>query len=319
TLRAELKSSGAVEEVADAGGPITTTWSNNGGFSWKGFDPLDDQGFGTMNVSADFGRTVGWKFKDGRDFSRDIASDSAAIVVNEAAAKIMNLENPVGETVHWKNLAWNMDKDFHIVGVIEDMIMNSPFEPVRPSIYLNMGGAGWMYIRIAPAMGTAEALTKIASVFSKVIPDVPFDYKFASDEYATKFATEDNIGRLAVVFTCLAIVISCLGLFGLASFVSEQRTKEIGIRKVLGASVRNLWRMLSQEFVVLIIVACVIAIPLSYYMLSNGIKQYEYRTDIAWWIFAAAAGGALLITILTVSYQAIKAALANPVNSLRSE
>lgn len=319
TLRAELKSSGAVEEVGDAGGPITTTWSNNGGFSWKGFDPLEDQNFGTMNVSADFGRTVGWKFKDGRDFSRDIASDSAAIIVNESAAKIMNLENPVGETVHWKNLAWGMDNDFHIVGVIEDMIMNSPFEPVKPSIYLNMGGAGWMYIRITPEMGTAEALTKIASVFSKVIPDVPFDYKFAAQEYATKFATEDNIGRLAIVFTCLAIVISCLGLFGLASFVSEQRTKEIGIRKVLGASVRNLWRMLSQEFVVLIIVACIIAVPLSYYMLSNGIKQYEYRTEIAWWIFAAAAGGALVITVLTVSYQAIKAALTNPVKSLRSE
>ncbi|MEX1238507.1 MAG: ABC transporter permease [Cyclobacteriaceae bacterium] len=319
TLRAELKGSGAVEEVADAGGPITTTWSNNGGFAWKGFDPLDDQSFGTMNVSADFGRTVGWKFIDGRDFSRDMASDSAAIVLNESAATIMNLENPVGETVHWKNLAWGMDNDFHIVGVIEDMIMNSPFEPVKPSIYLNMGGASWMYIRIVPGMSTAEALPKIASVFNKLIPDVPFDYKFASQEYAAKFATEDNIGRLAIVFTCLAIVISCLGLFGLASFVSEQRTKEIGIRKVLGASVHNLWRMLSQEFIVLIIVACLIAVPLSYYMLSNGINQYEYRTDIAWWIFAAAACGALLITVITVSYQAIKAALSNPVKSLRSE
>ena len=319
TLRTELKSTGAVVEVSDAGGPITTTWSNNGGFSWKGYDPDAEQGFGTMNVSADFGRTVGWRFKDGRDFSRDIASDSSAIVVNESAAKLMNLENPVGETVHWKNLAWNMDKDFHIVGVIEDMIMNSPFEPVKPSIYLNMGGAGWMYIRITPTMGTSEALAKVESVFNKVIPDVPFDYKFASDAYAAKFATEDNIGRLAIVFTVLAIVISCLGLFGLASFVSEQRTKEIGIRKVFGASVRSLWRMLSQEFVVLILLSCVIALPLSYHVLSNGIEQYEYRTDIAWWIFAAAAGGAILITILTVSYQAIKAALANPVKSLRSE
>ena len=148
---------------------------------------------------------------------------------------------------------------------------------------------------------------------------MPFDYKFASDAYAAKFATEDNIGRLAIVFTVLAIVISCLGLFGLASFVSEQRTKEIGIRKVFGASVRSLWRMLSQEFVVLILLSCVIALPLSYHVLSNGIEQYEYRTAIAWWIFAAAAGGAILITILTVSYQAIKAALANPVKSLRSE
>ena len=140
TLRAELKSSGAVEEIADAGGPITTTWSGNGGFSWKGYDPQADNSFSTLNVSADFGTTVGWKVIDGRTFSRDIASDSSAIIINESAAEQMKLENPVGETVHWTNLAWNMDKDFHVVGVIHDMVMNSPFEPVRPAIYLNMGG-----------------------------------------------------------------------------------------------------------------------------------------------------------------------------------
>jgi putative ABC transport system permease protein len=152
-----------------------------------------------------------------------------------------------------------------------------------------------------------------------VIPGAPFDYKFASQEYSAKFSTEDNIGKLAVVFTTLAIIISCLGLFGLASFVAEQRTKEIGIRKVLGASVPNLWRMLSGEFVVLIIVSCIIAVPTSYYFLSNGISGYDYKTEIAWWIFAAASGGALVITLVTVSYQAVRAALANPVNSLRTE
>jgi ABC-type antimicrobial peptide transport system permease subunit len=212
-----------------------------------------------------------------------------------------------------------MDKDFHIVGVIHNMVMDSPFEPVRPAIYLNMGGAGWMYLKINPAMSMAEALPKMEAVFNKVIPGAPFDYKFASEAYATKFSTEDNIGRLAVVFTTLAIIISCLGLFGLASFVAEQRTKEIGVRKVLGASVSNLWRMLSGEFVVLIIVACVIAVPTSYYFLYKGISGYDYRTEIAWWIFAAASGGALVITLATVSFQAIKAALANPVNSLRTE
>ena len=319
TLRAELKSSGSVEEIADAGGPITTTWSGNGGFSWKGYDPQADNSFSTLNVSADFGTTVGWEVVDGRTFSRDIASDSSAIIINESAAEQMKLENPVGETVHWTNLAWNMDKDFHVVGVIHDMVMNSPFEPVRPAIYLNMGGAGWMYLRINPEMSTAEALPKIEATFNKVIPGAPFDYKFASQEYAAKFATEDNIGRLAVVFTTLAIIISCLGLFGLASYVAEQRTKEIGIRKVLGASVPNLWRMLSGEFVALIIVACLIAVPASYYFLYNGISRYDYRTEIAWWIFAAASGGALLITLATVSFQAVKAALANPVNSLRTE
>jgi putative ABC transport system permease protein len=319
TLRTELKSSGAVEEIADAGGPITTTWSGNGGFSWKGYDPNADNSFSTLNVSADFGTTVGWEVIDGRTFSRDIATDSSAIIINESAAKQMNLENPVGEIVHWTNLAWNMDNDLHIVGVIHDLVMNSPFEPVQPAIYLNMGGAGWMYLRINPAMSTAEALPKIQAKFNKVIPDVPLDYKFASQEYANKFATEDNIGRLAVVFTTLAIIISCLGLFGLASFVAEQRTKEIGIRKVLGASVPNLWRMLSGEFLVLIIVACVIAVPVSYYFLYNGISGYDYRTEIAWWIFAVASGGALVITLATVSFQAIKAALTNPVNSLRAE
>ena len=319
TLRAELKSSGAVQEIADAGGPITTTWSGNGGFSWKGYDPDGDHTFNTLNVSADFGTTVGWEVVDGRTFSRDIASDSSAIIINESAAKQMNLENPVGETVHWTNLAWNMDKDFHIVGVVHDLVANSPFEPVRPAIYLNMGGANWLYLRINPEMSAAEALPKIQATFNKVIPSAPFDYKFASQEYAAMFSTEDNIGRLAVVFTTLAIIISCLGLFGLASFVAEQRTKEIGIRKVLGASVPNLWRMLSGEFVVLIIVACVIAVPVSYYFLYNGISRYDYRTEIAWWIFAVASGGALMITLATVSFQAVKAALANPVDSLRTE
>jgi len=319
TLRTELKRSGAVEEIADAGGPITTTWSGNGGFSWKGYDPNGSNDFNTLNVSADFGTTVGWQVIDGRTFARDIASDSSAIIINEAALEQMKLKNPVGETVHWTNLAWNMDKDFHIVGVIHNMVMNSPFEPIRPAIYLNMGGASWMYLRINPAMSTAEALPKIETTFKKVIPGAPFDYKFASQEYAAKFSTEDNIGRLAIVFTTLAIIISCLGLFGLASFVAEQRTKEIGIRKVMGASVPNLWRMLSGEFVVLIIVACVIAVPTSYYFLYNGISGYDYRTEIAWWIFAAASGGALVITLATVSFQAVKAALANPVNSLRTE
>ncbi len=319
TLKEELKRTGVVAQVSEADGPITMIWSNNGGFSWKGYDPLKEFNCGTLKVGPNIGATLGWEFIDGRDFSKDIASDSAGFIINETAAREMNLKNPVGETIHWKNMAWNMDKDFHIVGVIKDMIMESPFTPVRPVIYMNMPRNGWMYIRIDPKTTVAEALPKMEAAFNKVVPDASFDYKFASQEYATKFSTEDNIGRLAVLFTTLAIIISCLGLFGLASFVSEQRTKEIGIRKVLGASVPNLWRMLSGEFVLLIIIACIIAVPVSYYMLNTGIQRYEYRTDIAWWIFAAASAGALVITLLTVSFQAVKAAIANPVNSLRTE
>ncbi len=318
-LRTELKASGAVTEIGESGGMITSVWSNNGGFTHNGRDLDHNRGYGTLTVSHDFGKTVGWQFIDGRDFSKDIASDSSGFVINEAAAKFMEIKNPVGETIHWKNGPWHMDKDFVILGVIKDMIMESPFEPVKPVIYFTMGGNGWLMLRVTPGMPLQEALPKIEKVFNNVIPDIPFDYKFANAEFAAKFSTEDRISKLAAVFAVLAIVISCLGLFGLASFVAEQRTKEIGVRKVLGASVANLWQMLSKEFVILVILSCIIAAPLSYYILYNGIERYEYKTDMGWWIFAAATLGALAITLLTVSYQSIKAALANPVKSLRTE
>ena len=176
-----------------------------------------------------------------------------------------------------------------------------------------------MHMRINPGMSASEALPKIESVFKKIAPAAPFDYKFVDTEYGLKFAAEERIGKLAALFAIFAIFISCLGLFGLASFVAEKRTKEIGIRKVLGASVYNLWRMLSKDFVVLVLISCFVAVPVAYYFLHQWLQQYEYRTEISWWIFAVAIGGSLMITLFTVSFQAIKAALANPVKSLRTE
>lgn len=167
-------------------------------------------------------------------------------------------------------------------------------------------------------MNAQDAMAKIEKVFKKYNPAFPFQASFVDDEFAKKFGNEKRIGTLAAFFAMLAIIISCLGLFGLASFVAEQRTKEIGIRKVLGASVSNLWKMLSRDFVILVVVSCVIAIP-PYYYLNIWLQIYEYRTNIPWWIFATSCFGALIITILTVSFQAIKAALMNPVKSLRTE
>ena len=164
-----------------------------------------------------------------------------------------------------------------------------------------------------------DALVKTEAIFKKQVPSVPFDYKFADTEYGLKFAAEERIGKLASVFATLAILISCLGLFGLASFVAEKRTKEIGVRKVLGATVYNLWKMLSMDFVMLVIISCLIAIPVAWYYLHQWLQKYEYRTEISWWIFPVVIAGALMITIITVSFQAIKAAIANPVKSLRSE
>jgi hypothetical protein len=318
-IRTGLLKTGAVTEVAESGGQVTDIWSSNGGFNWEGKDPAFEASFATLNVSHDFGKTVGWKFTDGRDFDKTIASDSFGFVLNEAAVKYMGITNPVDKTVHWTNRAWGMDNDFRVLGVIKDMIMGSPFEPAQPSIYFVHGYKRMLLARLTPGKSISEALPAVESVFNQLTPEVPFDFKFADDEFAIKFANEERIGRLAALFAGLAIIISCLGLLGLISFVAERRTKEIGIRKVLGASVLSIWHALSREFILLVTISCMIAAPLSWYILKKGLSNYEYRTDIGWWIFALAAFGAIAITLITVSFQAIKAAMVNPVKSLRSE
>ncbi|RIV21322.1 ABC transporter permease [Fibrisoma montanum] len=327
-LRRELKNTGVVAEMSQSMGPVTDVYSGNNGFEWKGKDPRKDESFGTLAVTHEHGKTVGWQFVAGRDFSRKYASDSLGMVINEAAARYMGLANPaadaaVGELVTWR--WWENNKppiQYRILGVIKDMVMESPYEPIIPTVFYikgHNGSVSWINIKIRPEVTASDALFKIEAVFKKLIPSAPFEYKFVDQEYAAKFAAEERIGTLAGFFASLAVLISCLGLFGLASFTAEQRTKEIGIRKILGASVASLWQMLSKDFVVLVIVACLIAIPTAFYSMSGWLQNYTYRTELSWWIFALAGAGALLITLLTVSFQAIKAALMNPVKSLRSE
>lgn len=320
-LRNELKKTGVISEISESMGEVTGLWSNNGGFSWKGVNPNLKQDFGTLAVTTEQGKTVGWQFVQGRDFSRKFAADSSGIVINEAALKFMGLKNPVGEPVRWKFWATNEVMDYTVIGVIKDMVMESPYEPVKPTIYflkgLN-GSVNWINIKIAHT-GTSYSLSKIESVFRRIIPSAPFEYKFADEEYAKKFVAEELLGKLATFFGSLAIFISCLGLFGLISFVAEQRTREIGVRKVLGATVFNLWQLLSKEFVILVSFSFLIASPFAWYFMHEWIQKYSYRTVISWWIFTAAGAGALLIALITVSFQSIKAAIANPVESLRTE
>jgi ABC-type antimicrobial peptide transport system permease subunit len=226
----------------------------------------------------------------------------------------MGIKDPVGMEISWD------DKKFNVVGVVKDIVMDSPYHPVNQAAYfLGYHNVNWINLKLNPAKSTGESISLIESVFKKHIPSAPFDYKFVDQEYALKFAGEERIGKLASVFAGLAILISCLGIFGLASFVAEQRTKEIGIRKVLGASINSLWRMLSKDFVILVFISCLISIPLAYYVLHDWLQRYEYRTEISGWTMALSGLSALVITLLTVSYQAIKAALANPIRSLRSE
>jgi len=317
-LRQELKSKGVIKELAESSSPLTDVWSNNGGYVWEGKDPNLNSDFAAIWVTPEFGKTVGWTFKEGRDFSRDFITDSNALVINEAAVTFMGLKNPVGTRI--RNSYDPEARVYTVIGVINDMLMQSPYEPVKQSFYMiSRGNSNWINIKLNPDKSVASSLATVESVFKKVIPGVPFEYKFADTDFATKFDAENRVGKLATFFTLLAIFISCLGLFGLASFVAEQRTKEIGIRKIVGASVFTLWKLLSKDFVMLVIIACLIAIPLTWYYLNGWLQQYEYRVSIAWWIFIAATAGAVVITLLTVSFQAIKAAVANPVKALRSE
>jgi ABC-type antimicrobial peptide transport system permease subunit len=320
-LRNELLRSGVVFDMSGSMGKVTELASNNNGFSWRGKDLNDEESLGSLAVTYDHGRTVGWQFTAGRDFSRDVANDSSGVVINESAAKYMNLQNPVGETITWK---WR-DKDpklYTIIGVVRDMVMESPYDPVDPTLFfikaLN-GGISCINIRVHPRVAMSQAIPKIEAVFRKIVPAVPFDYSFVDQDYALKFAAEERIGKLAGFFTVLAIFISCLGLFGLASFVAEQRTREIGVRKVLGASVFDVWRLLSKEFVMLVMIALCISGPVAWSFMQSWLENYQYRTEVSWWIVAGTGLLAVFITLLTVSFHAIKAALMNPVRSLRSE
>jgi ABC-type antimicrobial peptide transport system permease subunit len=318
-IQTELTQTGVVSDIAESSSSLTDFNLSNGGFEWRGKDPGFIAEFGTVSVTPQFGKTVGWHFTNGRDFRNDMATDSASIVINEALARILGFENPVGEVVRW-NAGWRSSYNrFTVIGVIKDMVTSSPYAPVKPMVFLLGRHTNWINLRINPDVSLGEALPKIESVFKKVTPNVPFAYEFADQQYALKFADEERVGNLASIFSALAILISCLGLFGLASFMAQQRSKEIGIRKVLGASEFKLWKMLSKDFLALVIISCLIASPSAYMFLSNWLQRYNYRVEISWWVLVVTMLAAILITLLTISYHTLRAVLTNPVNSLKSE
>lgn len=312
-LREELLATGAIADMGESSSKSTGIENTNTGFSWEGLPPGATPNFATVSVTHDYGNTIGWQIKEGRDFSRSFPTDSGGFLLNEAAVKLIGMKEPIGKIISWNG------KPHTVLGIVKNVVMESPYQPVYPLIY-NLDYSYLMYItiRINPVMPVREALAKITPVFTRNNPGSPFVYQFTDQEYAAKFSDEERIGRLAAVFAALAIFISCLGLSGLASFVAEQRTREIGVRKVLGASVFSLWKLLSRDFIVLVLVAVVIATPVAWHFLTQWLQKYEYRAPVSWWIFALAGLSALLITLATVSYQAIRAARMNPVKSLHT-
>ncbi len=313
TIKNELIDTGLASSVSTSSSPITAIYAFMGGVSWPGKREDQRAGIATVATSLDYTKTMGIKIKQGRDFSEEF-NDSLSIMLNESAVKYMGLKNPLEEKIRWD------DKDYRIVGVLEDVIMTSPQAPVDPAMFVyDPGWASDVSIRLSKDNNPQEALAQIETVFKKYNPAYPFTYRFADDEFNQKFTNIQMIGRLTNLFSTLAIIISCLGLFGLAAFTAEQRTKEIGIRKVLGATVSGVVVLISKEFTRLIILAFVLASPLAWWAMNNWLKAYSYRIDIKWWIPVSAGALTLTVALLVVSFQAIKAAVSNPVKALRSE
>ncbi len=316
-LRTELITQDAIVDMTQSSSPLTANWNSNDGFTWQGKDPEFLPYFNTVWITPEYGNTVGWKIMKGRDYSKELASDRSAYIINEAAAEYMGVENPVGTIMQWFG-----GPEHEIIGVAENMLTESPFQSIAPTIYIidrEENHANVFLAKLNPDKSLQQSLSIIKKTFGTFLPNIPFEYQFTDQQHALKFSAEERIGKLSAIFAVLAIFISCIGLFGMASFMTEKRTKEIGIRKVLGASVISLWQLLSKEFLILVVISCIIALPIAYYGVDKWLQNYSYQTTLDWSLFATAVCGALAITLLTVSFRSVKAANMNPVNSIKSE
>ena len=310
-LKNEMIQKGIAVGVTKATSPATDIYWHSGVSNWPGMRAGETIEMGTMFVAEDYFKTVGMTLAEGRDFN---PADSLSVIYNETAIRQMRIRRPVGQTITW-------DTTRKIIAVAKDALMVTPYSGADPTqfFYSPTNAGNVMMYRLSPSISTSDAVAQLNKLFAKYNPSYPYSYTFADDKYAEKFALEVLVGKLAGVFAGLAIFISCLGLFGLAAYVAEQRTKEIGIRKVLGASIPHVWMLLTRDFILLVGISCLIASPLAWYFLHNWLMKYDYRISIGAGVFLLAGGMALLITIITISFQALKAATSNPTRALRSE
>jgi putative ABC transport system permease protein len=316
-LKSEMLQAGIVTNVTKSSSPVTDIWSNQRIDDWQGKLPDESLGLATIAVSdADYFKTMGIEIKEGRNFTGDPGADSLSVILNEAAVNRMRYKEPLNQIITWHDVPQRV----RVIGVVKDALMSSPFSPAEPTIFIyDPDWSSTITYRLSSTVNTQRAIAKLTTIFNKYSPSYPYLYHFVDERYASKFDLETLISRLAGLFAGLAIFISCLGLFGLAAYMAEQRTKEIGIRKVLGASVSQVWLLLSKDFIVLVTISCVIASPVAFHFLQNWLQKYNYRISIGPGVFIISAIMAIIITVITVSFQAIKAAIANPVKSLRTE
>jgi ABC-type antimicrobial peptide transport system permease subunit len=315
-LKNELTQKGVITSMTLASSPPTDIYWHSDVDSWPGKIGDENIEMGTIITTGDYFKTLGMGLQQGRNFTSD--TDTTSVIFNEMAISQMRIKDPLQQTISWDGT------QFKIVGIVKDALMTSPYAAAEPTMFycspldpVNAGGN--IIYRLSSGIKTQDAIAQLTDVFNKYNPAYHYTYKFADSNYADKFRLEVLIGKLAGIFSILAILISCLGLFGLAIYMAEQRTKEIGIRKVLGATVSQVWLLLSKDFIILVLISCLIASPIAFYFLQNWLQKFDYRVSIGPLVFVLAAVTAVVITVITISFQAIRAAIANPVRSLRTE
>jgi len=314
-IKRDLLRSGTAVAVTKTSSPLTQDWNDGPGQEWDGKDPNDQTAFSMFAEDGGLGKTAGLTFVEGRDIDIDkYATDSVAVILNESALKVIRFKNPIGKIIRANGREW------HVVGVIKDFIMSSPYETIKPMLVFGPKSSfSVIQIKLNDKNNVAQNLKATEAVFKTYDPQYLFKNNFVDLEYAAKFEDEERTGILAGLFAGLTIFVSCLGLFGLATSMAAARKKEIGVRKVLGASVVNITALLSIDFVQLVMMATLIASPVAWFAMHKWLESYSYRVNISWLVFLVSGLLAIVIALLTVSFQAIKSATANPINSLRQE
>ncbi|WP_340065146.1 ABC transporter permease [Ascidiimonas aurantiaca] len=313
-IKQELKNSGVVKNTALSNTQFLSGGNNGSGLTWTGGTNTEDVLISFRYVSSDFFNTSGMEIIEGHGFSEIIAKDSTHAIITESFAKLMGEGSALGKTIR----RW--DETYTVIGVIKDYLYGNMYAKSDPVLFLNNHEfARFLYIKANAQVPMERVLTKIETTLKKHNPAFPFEYTFVDETFNNKFKSEQLVGKLSQIFAILAILISCLGLFGLAAYTAEQRSKEIGVRKVLGASVTEIVKLLSKDFLKLVVISIIIATPIAWLVMHNWLKGFSFRIDIKGWVFIIAGMAAVLIALATVSFQAIKAAVANPVNSLKTE
>jgi len=313
SVKDDMLKSGLVKEVTRTSSPITDIWWRSPSPSYEGMATDSKIIFSGIQTDVGFTKTMGIKILQGHDF-QGTPADSASMMLNKAAVDAMHVKNPIGMAMHYG------PRNYTVIGVIDNVVMTSPYAPVDPlMVYYSSRNSSEVTTRLKEGVSPQKAIAMFKQIYASYSPADIFEYQFVDQEFGKKFASEELISNITNIFAGLAIFICCIGLAGLASFTIEKRFREIGIRKVLGATVQQLLMLIATEFLKLVTVAFVISVPLTWWMMHNWLQKYDYRIDIGIWMFGIVGGFILLLTMVVVSVNTLSAALANPVKSLRSE